>query len=260
MEYVIELENVKKKYKLYKNQKERLLDLILPKNYGEEFYALKGVDFKAKAGDTIGFVGINGSGKSTLLNIVAGISPETSGSVIVRGQTALISVATGFKESLTGRENLEMKCLMLGFSKQEIDAMEEEIIEFSELNRFIDQPMKNYSSGMKSRLGFAISVMVDPDILIIDEALSVGDATFTKKCLDKIKEFQQKGKTIIFVSHSNYQIKQFCNKVVWLEYGKVKAYGPTVETMKAYEEFIAEFNKLSKEEKKAYQEKHKFNN
>lgn len=259
MEYAIEVKNVQKKFKLYKNQKERLFDLLLPKSYGEDFYALKGVDFKAEKGDTIGFVGVNGSGKSTLLNIIAGISPQSDGEVKVNGETALISVSTGFKEALTGRENLEMKCLMLGFSKKQIEEMEDEIIEFSELGRFIDQPTKSYSSGMKARLGFAISVMVNPDILIIDEALSVGDATFAKKCLDKVKEFQEKGKTIIFVSHSAPQIKQFCNKVLWLEYGSVKQFGPVEETMKAYEAFIKSFEKLSATEKKAYQEKHKFN-
>ncbi|PGK51262.1 teichoic acid export protein ATP-binding subunit [Priestia megaterium] len=255
---VIDLKNVTKKYKLYKNQKERFLDLILPLEYGEDFHALKDVDFQAEKGDTIGFVGINGSGKSTLLNIIAGVIPETAGEVSITGNISLISVSSGLKDALTGRENIELKCLMLGFSKKEIKEMEEGIIEFSDLGKFIDQPVKSYSSGMKSRLGFSISVSVNPDILIIDEALSVGDKTFAQKCLDKINEFKKQGKTILFVSHSNHQIKQFCDKVFWLEYGKVKAFGPVAEVMKSYEEFIAYYNKLSNADKKKYQETHKF--
>jgi len=258
MNPVIDLKNVTKKYKLYKNQKERFLDLVLPLQYGEDFHALKEVNFRAEKGDTIGFVGINGSGKSTLLNIIAGVIPETTGEVSITGNISLISVSSGLKDALTGRENIELKCLMLGFSRKEIAEMEDDIIEFSDLGKFIDQPVKSYSSGMKSRLGFSISISVNPDILIIDEALSVGDKTFAQKCLDKINDFKNQGKTILFVSHSNHQIKQFCDKVFWLEYGKVKAFGPAAEVMKAYEEFIAYYNKLSNADKKKYQEEHKF--
>ena len=153
--------NVVKKYRLYENQKERMMDLISPKEYGDDFYALNGVNFEADKGDVVGFIGINGSGKSTLSNIIAGIVPETSGEVQVNGQPALIAVAAGLNDDLTGRDNIELKCLMLGFSKEEIKALEPEIIEFAELENFIDQPVKSYSSGMKSRLGFAISVKVD---------------------------------------------------------------------------------------------------
>src|SRR5699024_6691752 len=161
--------NVVKKYKHYSKQNDRMLDLISPTSRGEDVYALNGVDFEADKGDVVGFIGINGSGKSTLSNIIAGIVPETSGEVQVNGQPALIAVAAGLNDDLTGRDNIELKCLMLGFSKDEIKELEPEIIEFAELENFIDQPVKSYSSGMKSRLGFAISVKVDPDILIIDE-------------------------------------------------------------------------------------------
>ncbi len=254
MEKAIVAKNITKKYKLYSGTKERIFDLLLPKSYGEDFYALADVNFEAEKGDVVGFIGINGSGKSTLSNIIAGIVPETSGTVQVNGQAALIAVAAGLKNDLSGRENIELKLLMLGFSKSEIKALEPEIIEFSELGKFIDQPVKSYSSGMRSRLGFAISVNVDPDILIIDEALSVGDKAFAEKSLAKMKEFKQQGKTMIFVSHSIGQMKQFCDKILWLEYGMVKDYGPVNEVMPKYERFLEKYKKMSGQEKKQYRE------
>src|SRR5699024_6334010 len=187
--------NLDKKYTLYNNSQERLKSLFSPNKYGEDFYALRNVDFEAEQGEVIGFVGINGSGKSTLSNIIAGIVPETNGEIKVNGQAALIAVAAGLKNDLTGRDNIELKLLMLGFNKDEIKALEPSIIEFAELEKFIDQPVKSYSSGMKSRLGFAISVNVDPDVLLIDEALSVGDKAFAKKSLDKMYQFKDEGKT-----------------------------------------------------------------
>lgn len=254
MEKAIEVKHVTKKYKLYKDQKERLLDLILPRNYGEDFYALADVSFSADQGDVVGFVGINGSGKSTLSNIIAGIVPETTGSVKLNGQAALIAVASGLKGELTGRDNIELKMLMLGFKKEEIKEREPDIIEFAELEKFIDQPVKSYSSGMKSRLGFAISVNINPDILIIDEALSVGDKAFAEKSLAKMKEFKAQGKTMIFVSHSLGQMRTFCDKILWLEYGMVKEYGTAEEVLPKYEAFVNTFKKMSKEEKLAYRE------
>lgn len=252
METAIVAKNITKKYKLYSNNKERILDLITPRDFGEDFYALANVSFEAKKGDVIGFIGINGSGKSTLSNIIAGIVPQTSGTVEVNGETSLIAVSAGLKHDLTGRDNIELKCLMLGFNKKQIKEMEPEIIEFSELGKFIDQPVKTYSSGMKSRLGFAISVTVDPDILIIDEALSVGDKAFAEKCLRKMKEFKAKGKTMIFVSHSIAQIKQFCDKALWLEYGMVKEFGSVEEVVPKYDNFIKEWKSKKKAEREAY--------
>ncbi|WP_174614882.1 teichoic acids export ABC transporter ATP-binding subunit TagH [Virgibacillus ihumii] len=252
MEKAIIAENITKKYKLYSGSKERMLDLISPKSYGEPFYALTGVSFEAYKGDVVGFVGVNGSGKSTLSNIIAGIVPETSGTVQVNGNTSLIAVSSGLKGDLTGRDNIELKCLMLGFSKHEIEVMEDDIIEFSELGNFIDQPVKSYSSGMKSRLGFAISVTVDPDVLIIDEALSVGDKAFSEKSLEKMSEFKEKGKTMIFVSHSIGQMKKFCQKILWLEYGMVKEFGSVEEVLPKYEDFLNDFKKMSKKERRAY--------
>src|SRR5699024_3176373 len=225
--------------------KERLFDLLPFKNYGEDFYALKGVNFVADHGEVIGFVGTNGSGKSTLSNIIAGIVPETGGTVKVNGQVSLIAVSAGLKNDLTGRDNIELKLLMLGFDKREILNLEAEIIEFSELGKFIDQPVKSYSSGMKSRLGFSISVSVDPDILIIDEVLSVGDKAFAEKSLDKMNEFKQEGKTMIFVSHSIGQMKRFCNKILWLEFGQVKEYGDMNKVIPNYEAFLSKWEKMS---------------
>jgi len=255
MEYAIELKEVTKKYKLYKSPKERFLDFTTPLKYGKDFYALRNVDFQAEKGEAIGFVGINGSGKSTLSNIISGIIPETNGEVIVNGETSIIAVNAGMKDDLTGRENLRLKCLMLGFSPKQIQNVELEIIDFSELDEFIDQPFKSYSSGMKSRLGFSISVHVNSDILIIDEALSVGDKTFYKKSIDKMNEFKKQGKTIIFVSHNHPQIRQFCDKVLWLEFGKVKSFGPSKEVMDEYETFFKEYDKLSDKEKKEFMKK-----
>lgn len=255
MEKAIIVKDIVKKYKLYYDTKERILDLITPKSYGEDFYALANVNFQAEKGEVIGFVGVNGSGKSTLSNIIAGIVPETSGMVKVNGQVALIAVAAGLKNDLTGRDNIELKLLMLGFSREEIKDLEPEIIEFSELGQFIDQPVKSYSSGMKSRLGFAISVNVDPDILIIDEALSVGDKAFAEKSLNKMKEFKAQGKTMIFVSHSLGQMRQFCDKILWLEYGMVKQYGPVNEVLAQYEAFLNRWQKMSKKKREQYRSK-----
>ncbi len=252
MEKAIIVEELTKKYKLYNNTKERILDLASPRNYGEDFYALTNINFEASHGEVIGFIGINGSGKSTLSNIIAGIVPETSGSVKVNGEVSLIAVSAGLKNDLSGRDNIELKLLMLGFNKDEIKLLEDDIIEFSELESFIDQPVKSYSSGMKSRLGFAISVNVNPDILIIDEALSVGDKAFAEKSLKKMQEFKQEGKTMIFVSHSIGQMKKFCEKILWLEYGMVKDYGTVEEIIPKYEEFLNKWQKLDNEGRKNY--------
>lgn len=255
LEKAIIVENITKKYKLYSNSKERLLDLISPKSVGEDFYALTNVNFKANYGEVVGFIGINGSGKSTLSNIIAGVVPETSGKVTVNGQIQIIAVNIGLKNDLTGRDNIELKLLMLGFSKEEIKELEPSIIEFSELGKFIDQPVKSYSSGMKSRLGFAISVNVDPDILIIDEALSVGDKAFAEKSLQKMKEFKAEGKTMIFVSHSIGQMRQFCDKILWLEFGMVKDYGTVEEVIPRYESFLNKWRQMNNVEREQYRKK-----
>jgi teichoic acid transport system ATP-binding protein len=254
MSKTVIIKDLTKKYKLYNKQSERILDMITPKSFGEDFYGLRNVSFEAEQGDIIGLVGVNGSGKSTLANIIAGIIPETSGEVTVKGKTALIAVAAGLNNQLSGRENIELKCLMLGFSKKKIKELEPEIIEFSELGKFIDQPVKSYSSGMKSRLGFAISVTIDPDILIIDEALSVGDKAFAEKSFEKMVEFKKRGKTMFFVSHSTNQVKKFCEKILWLEYGQVRAFGSVKEVIPQFEKFFQDYKAMSKKEKKQFRE------
>jgi teichoic acid transport system ATP-binding protein len=248
------VKNVSKRYKMYTKPSEKILDLILPGGYGEDFFALRDVSFTANQGDVVGIIGVNGSGKSTLSNIISGVVPPTYGTVESIGQTSLIAIQSGLNNELTGRENIELKCLMLGFKKREIKKLEPEIIEFADIGKFIDQPVKKYSSGMRSRLGFAISVTVNPDILVIDEALSVGDQTFADKCLNKMNQFKEEGKTIFFISHSIGQVKNFCEKALWLEYGEVRDYGTIEKVIPEYESFLNDFKKMSAKEKKAYKD------
>ncbi|WP_066258913.1 teichoic acids export ABC transporter ATP-binding subunit TagH [Neobacillus drentensis] len=254
MSETVIVKNVYKKYKMHRSPKEKLLDVVLPGGYGEDFYALQDISFTANQGDVIGLVGVNGSGKSTLSNIIAGVIPPTSGEVTSLGTTSIIAISSGLNNQLTGRENIELKCLMLGFKKKEIKEMEPEIIEFADIGKFIDQPVKKYSSGMKSRLGFAISVTVNPDILIVDEALSVGDQVFAQKSKNKMFEFKEKGKTIFFVSHSMGQIKEFCEKAIWLEYGEIKQFGTVQEIIPEYEKFLKKYKSMSNEEQKKFRE------
>jgi teichoic acid transport system ATP-binding protein len=239
---------------MYKRTSDKILDIILPNGYGEDFYAVRNISFEAEIGDVIGIVGVNGSGKSTLSNLIAGIIPPTSGTIEINGKASLIAISSGLNNQLTGRENIELKLLMLGFSKKEIKELEPEIIEFADIGNFIDQPVKKYSSGMKSRLGFAISVNIDPDILVIDEALSVGDQTFADKCLEKMNDFKRRGKTIFFVSHSLKQVEQFCDKALWIEYGELKDYGLIADVLPKYEKFLKDYKAMSDLEKKKYRE------
>lgn len=248
----IECHSVTKEFQMFNNSKEKLLNLFFGNKHGQNFKALREVDFIAKQGEVVGFVGINGSGKSTLARIIANITPPTRGKVKVSGEVSLIAVSAGLNNNLTGRNNIKMKCLMLGFSWKKIQKIEEEIIRFSELDEFIDQPVKFYSSGMKSRLGFSIAICVNPDILIVDEALSVGDNAFAEKCLKKMYEFKQQGKTMIFVSHSINQMRLFCDRILWLEFGQVKMNGKTEYVLEKYEKFLNSWANISEEEKTEY--------
>src|SRR5581483_2922206 len=199
------------------------------------FEALKGVSFDVSAGKTFGIVGRNGSGKSTMLKLIAGIGKPTSGTVRVNGRvSALIELGAGFQPEISGRENVFINGLMLGLSRREIAQRFDEIVRFAELEEFIDAPVKTYSSGMYMRLGFAVAINVDPDVLLVDEVLAVGDEAFTHKCLDKFAEFRRRGKTILLVTHSLPVVERFCDDAVWLDEGSVRAQGDPRRVVDAY--------------------------
>lgn len=254
MSISVRFKNVSKKYKMYRSNSEKILDIILPGGYGDDFYALQNISFEASNGDVIGVIGVNGAGKSTLSNLITGIIPPTTGTIELNGETSLIAINSGLNNELSGLENIELKCLMLGFTKKQIKELTPQIIEFADIGQFIDQPVKKYSSGMKSRLGFAISVNVDPDILVIDEALSVGDQTFADKCFEKMNEFKDAGKTIFFISHSMGQVKKFCEKAMWLEAGEIKQYGAIDDVLPNYKKFLKEFKSWPKEKQKNFKQ------
>lgn len=241
-EYAVVANDVSKVYRLYKNQNERIFDLLLGKKNLREFYALQGVSFEVRRGESVGLIGINGSGKSTLANLIGGVTEPTMGEISVAGEPALISIGAGLSPQLTGLENIEFKGLMMGLSKKQILQIRDDIIAFSGIDKFIDQPVKTYSSGMKARLGFSIAVNINPDIMIVDEALSVGDPTFSERCLERMNEFRKRGKTIFFVSHSLAQVEAFCSRVIWLDHGIQKANGATEEVLPMYRRFLSEYN------------------
>ena len=239
MENAIEVNNVTIKFNMAKEKvdsiKEYLLKFIKKQLFFEEFTALDNVSFNVKKGEIFGIIGLNGCGKSTILKIISGIYTPTKGSVKVNGSIApLIELGAGFDMDLTARENIYLNGSVLGYSKSYIDSKFDEIVDFTELHQFIDVPMKNYSSGMVARIGFAIATITDPDILIVDEILSVGDFLFQQKCEKRINELMDKGTTILIVSHSIEQIKRLCTRVVWLKSGKVVKIGDTQEICDEY--------------------------
>src|SRR4029450_12486983 len=201
----------------------------------ETFPALTDVSFAVSRGSTCGVIGRNGSGKSTALKLVAGITKPTSGTVRVDGRiSALIELGAGFHPEISGRENVFINGIMLGFTKREIERRFDEIVEFAELREFIDAPVKTYSSGMYMRLGFAVAIHVDPDVLLVDEVLAVGDEGFTHKCLDKFAEFKRRGKTILLVTHSLGLVERFCDEALWLDGGRLKGLGDPRRVVGAY--------------------------
>src|SRR5829696_9489074 len=243
MANAIEVRDVSKVYRRYGHRRQfaTLKSAILSGSFvsdltaDETFEALKGVSFDVAKGRTYGIIGRNGSGKSTMLKCVAGISRPTRGTVTVNGRiSALIELGAGFHPEISGRENVFINGIMLGLTKKEITKRFDEIVRFAELEDFIDAPVKTYSSGMYMRLGFAVAIHVDPDVLLVDEVLAVGDEGFTHKCLDKFGEFRRRGKTILLVTHSLGLVERLCDEALWLDGGVVRAHGDPKRIVDAY--------------------------
>lgn len=237
MNKVISVQCLSKSYKLYNSKTDRGLDLFLPfgKPRHKDFHALMDISFTVEEGESIGIIGRNGSGKSTLLKILSGVLSQTTGEIQVSGKVAsLLELGAGFNPELTGRENIYFNGALMGCTRAQMQEKIAEIINFADIGGFIDQPVKIYSSGMFVRLAFAASVHVDPDILIIDEALAVGDVRFQKKCVDFMRKFKEQGKTILFVSHDIFTVKSFCNRLILINDGKMEAIGEPDDVANRY--------------------------
>ena len=236
-DYAIEVINVTKKFKIYYDKASTLKEHMLfwKRNKSEEFIALKDINVKIKKGETVGLIGVNGSGKSTLLKLMTKIIYPTAGKVITHGKlTSLLELGAGFHQDFTGRENIYFNAAIFGLTKEEIDKRLEDIIEFSELGEFIDNPVRTYSSGMYMRLAFSIAINVDAEILLIDEILAVGDQHFQEKCFKKLEELKNSDKTIVIVSHSLEQIENLCTRAIWIYEGKVEMDAPPKEVIPKY--------------------------
>lgn len=232
--HAIELSGVSKKYILTKERPILAKSLFLPQRK-EEVWALKDINLEIKKGETVGIIGENGSGKSTLLKIIAGITYPTQGSIRVNGRIgSLIELGAGFLPDLTGKENVYLNGALLGFTKTELDEKYNEIIDFADIGEYINQPVRTYSSGMVVRLGFAVAIHLNPDILLIDEVLAVGDLGYQRKSLDRIYQLRAQGKVIVFVSHNLNQVEYLCNRVVWLEKGRVRIFDESKRVINLY--------------------------
>ena len=243
MDSVIRVSHVKKVYKMYNDPKDRFKEALgiggKKKNYFQKYYALDDVSFEVGKGEIVGIVGRNGSGKSTILKILTGVLNQTEGEIEVNGKVAaLLELGAGFNQEYTGRKNIYLNATMMHISKEEIEKRIPDILKFADIGDFIDQPVKTYSSGMFVRLAFAVAINVDPDILIVDEALAVGDVRFQLKCMDKFSDFIEKGKTILFVTHDVNAIKRFCNRAIWLNQGKLVMDGNTDYVTDHYMDFV----------------------
>lgn len=240
-ETVIEINHLTKKYDMYKKPSDRLKEALSPtrKTYHEVFYALNDVNVEVKKGEMIGFIGENGSGKSTILKIITGVLTPSEGEVKIEGNiAALLELGSGFNPEYSGYENIFLNGMVLGFSREEMEDKVDDIINFADIGDHLYQPVKTYSSGMFVRLAFAVAINVDPDILIVDEALAVGDLEFQLKCMEKFTELRNAGKTILFVSHDVNAVRRFCDRVYWLKNGVVEAEGETMEITETYENFL----------------------
>ena len=236
---VVAAEGLTKTYKVYGTPWDRLGELVTRRRRHREFHALEEVTFSLPRGEGLALIGENGAGKSTLLKILAGITAPTAGSCAVRGKVAsILELASGFHPEFTGRQNIVLNAAMLGLSQDEVRRKMPDILAFSELGEFIDQPVKVYSTGMAMRLGFSIATQVEPDVLIIDEALSVGDGYFQKKCMDRLRLFVESGGTLLFCSHAMYYVSAFCQRALWLRHGRTEGLGPVADVVRDYENFL----------------------
>lgn len=237
MNNIIEVKDLCKDYKLYDKKSDRLKEAFSYRNkcYHKVHHALNNITFSVEQGETVGIIGTNGSGKSTLLKIITGVVGKTAGELSVKGKiSALLELGAGFNKNYTGIQNIFLYGTMTGYSHKEMELKIGEIVEFADIGEFINQPVRTYSSGMFARLAFAVAINVEPDILIVDEALSVGDVFFQNKCFRKFEELREKGTTILFVSHDVESVKQMCNRVLWIEQGEEQLFGNAKEVCNAY--------------------------
>lgn len=243
METMIEVRDVSMRFRMANDNirsiKEYVVQMLKGKIQYNEFEALKNVSFDVKRGEVVGLIGHNGAGKSTILKVISGILKPSEGGVTVRGNIApMLELGSGFDYDLSGKENIFLNGAILGYSEEFLNSKYEEIVEFSEIGQFIDVPLRNYSSGMIARLAFSIATVVVPEVLIVDEVLSVGDANFQEKSHARMMELMHGGTTVLFVSHSLPQIRSMCSRVVWLDHGQVRMFGDTQEVCDAYEHGI----------------------
>lgn len=253
MKHIVECENIGVKFKRYREKNRMLrwtlLNQLRKRQPNETFWALRDVSFGVRPGETFGIIGENGSGKSTMLKLITGIMFPDTGTITVNGRvSALLELGAGFHPDLTGTENIYLNGSIMGLTRSEIRSRFKEIVNFSELHDFIDTPVKHYSSGMYMRLGFSIAINVDPDILVIDEVLAVGDQGFQSKCLNRIRDFKRMGKTIIFVSHDLGVTSQLCSRAIWLDGGEVAARGSTQRVVEFYRKRVQETEEIRLED------------